>query len=148
MVDLVEKGVESDLNRPLPPCVKHKSNVDIFKLCGDICKDEDLFTKYNITKYADMFGLCVDEKYRQRGLATEMYKRGLDYLQRRGFKIVKCSFISPYTRRAGHNHGYKEFNRRYFHDCKDEEGNILNPNSDPTDFIDFGVFDLRNRVIE
>lgn len=98
-----------------------------------------------MTKYAEMFGLRTVEKYRQRGIATEMCRRGLDYLQATGFELVKCSFISPFTRRAGTKHGYKEFNRRFFHDCKDEEGNILNPDSDPTDFIDFGVFDLRSR---
>ncbi|ODM87947.1 Dopamine N-acetyltransferase [Orchesella cincta] len=146
MVDLVQKGVVTDLNG-IPP-FKDKKNIDIIDLCRDICKGWDLFEDFNITEYADMFGLVVDEKYRRRGLATEMYRRGLNYLQRRGIKIVKCSFTSPFTRRAGHKHGYTEKQRRFFHDCKNKEGEILNPNSDPANFFDFGYFDLRNREIQ
>ncbi|ODM88350.1 Dopamine N-acetyltransferase [Orchesella cincta] len=124
MVDLVEKELyRSQWAFPL----RTRKTLMFFELCGDICKGWDIFETFNITEYADMFGLTVDEKYRRRGLATEMYRRGLNYLQRRGIKIVKCSFISPFTRRAGHKHGYKEHQRRYFHDCKNKEGEILNP---------------------
>ncbi|ODM87222.1 hypothetical protein Ocin01_19460 [Orchesella cincta] len=65
MVDLVEKGVVSDLNGL--SLFKDKKNIDVFELCGDICKGWDIFETFNITEYADMFGLTVDEKYREEG---------------------------------------------------------------------------------
>lgn len=139
MVDLIVKDKPHDL-----PPMKHKTNENIMALNEDMCKHENLFEKYGITRYADMFGLCVNPKFREMGLATEMYKRGLSYLKARGFEIVKCGFISPYSRKAGLKHGYKEFTRRYFHECKDSQGNILNPNSDPSQYICFGVFILKS----
>jgi len=148
MVNLVEKDVPSDLTSAYPPYFKHKCNIEVFKHCVDMCKDENLFEKHNIKEYLEMFGLTVDEKYRRRGIAGELYRRGLNCFQKRGYKIVKCSFISPYTRRAGHKHGYNEFARRYFHDLKDDDGNILNPDSNPEEFLCYGIFDLRNREIQ
>lgn len=140
MVELTRKD---DPPAGLPP-FKHKCNVDSFLLSMEMCKDEDLFGKYGITEYADMFGLCVVSKYRQMGLASEMYTRGLNYLKKRGFKIVKCGFVSPYTRKAGLKHGYKEFASRKFIECRDPQGEIINPNANPEEFICFGIFDLRD----
>lgn len=140
MVDLVKKDTPSEL-----PPFKHKSNIDSFGFCGELCKNEDLFGKYDVAEYPDMFGLCTISKYRQRGLATEMYTRGLNCFKKRGFKIVKCGFVSPFTRKAGMKHGYKEFARCKFLDCRNPEGEIMNPNADPEGFICFGIFDLRDK---
>jgi len=147
IVDLVKRDAPSDLKSAFPPYFKHKNSKDVFKVCGDMNKDVNLFEQYSIPEYPEMFGLTVDEKYRQRGIAGEMYRRGLNYFQKKGYQIVKCSFISQYTRKAGHKNGYKEYVRRYFHDCKDDDGNILNPESDPNLFVCYGIYDLRNRQI-
>jgi ribosomal protein S18 acetylase RimI-like enzyme len=148
IVDLVQRDAPSDLKSSYPPYFKHKNSIDVFKLCGDVCKDVNLFEQYGISEYPEMFGLTVDPKYRMRGIAGELYQRGLNYFQKKGFPIVKCSFTSPYTRRAGIKRGYKEFARRNFHDCKDDQGKVLNPDSNPEEFLSYGIFDLRNRKIE
>ncbi|CAL8142339.1 unnamed protein product [Orchesella dallaii] len=141
MVDLARKDKTNDF-----PPMKHKANIESMQICEDLCKDEDLYGKYNITEFADMFGLTTTEDYRKRGLASEMYRRGLNFLKNRGFKIVKCGFVSPFTRKAGKRHGYKEFARCRFLDCRGSDGEILNPNADsgPDGYICFGIFDLRN----
>lgn len=141
MVDLVPKNRSQEL-----PPFRHKANIDSFRCCGEICKDLNLFEQFGVNEYPDMFGLCTVAKYRQLGLATEMYRRGLNFMKKRGYKVVKCSFISPFTRRAGYKHGYEECAKRKFSECKNQEGNVLNPNADPDDFICFGVFDLTKRL--
>ncbi|ODM93378.1 Dopamine N-acetyltransferase [Orchesella cincta] len=141
MVDHARKGKTADF-----PPMKHKANVESMEICEKLCENENLYEKYDITEYGDMFGLVTVSDYRQRGLAGEMYRRGLHFLKKRGFKIVKCGFVSPFTRRAGKKHGYKEFARRRFLECIGSDGKILNPNADdgPDGYICFGIFDLRD----
>ena len=72
--------------------------------------------------YAELLIASVDPEFRERGLATEMYRRTFNLLRSKGYKITESNFTSPITRKVATKFGFEELVRRYFKDYKDENG--------------------------
>jgi len=134
--------VKKDHPEP-PPTFKHKINQDMFNGLDELDAQCGIWEKYpHLDKYADFFGISVDPKYRQQGLCTELYKRAILWSKSRGLSIAKVSFSSPYSRKAGKKHGFRELGRMQCIDFKDEKGLPLNPTVDPLWYIDMGVLEF------
>lgn len=59
----------------------------IFGLLLSANHDVDLFTKYNVDKIFELRILCVDPKFRGRGLAKELFMRSEIIAEEYGFKV-------------------------------------------------------------
>jgi len=122
---------------------KYKINEDIYDHIVRVEHATNVFERYpEVYKIADMFGISVDPAYQKRGIATEIYKRALRLLKQKEFKVVLCGFLSPWSRKAAMNLGWKELVRVYHKDVMTSTGMPLVENADPEDYFDYGVFEL------
>jgi len=122
---------------------KCKHNEDIYDHIVRVEHATKVFERYpEVDKIADMFGISVDPAYQNQGIATEIYKRALILLKQKEFKVVRCGFLSPWSRKAATNLGWKELVRVYHKDVMTSAGTPLVENADPEDYLDYGVFEL------
>ena len=97
----------------------------------------NLFERFGVDHYGDFWVASVDPEFRQKGLATEMYRRSLALLKAKGYPVCKSVFSSPYTRRAVRNLGFEELDKMYMLDMKNEKGDA---------FFQIGRASCRERV--
>jgi len=88
----------------------------------DISKKGNIFDRYGVDHYAELLIASVDPEFRERGLATEMYRRTLTLLRSRGYPVAESCFTSPITRKVAAKFGFEELVRRYFKDFEDVNG--------------------------
>lgn len=96
-------------------------------------KEANVFERYGVNEYAALLVSSTHPKFRNQGLATEMYKRTLTLLKAEGVKVVKSTFTSPYSRAAVKRLGFEELCRVNWRDVKDKEGNFVFDHSQLTD---------------
>lgn len=82
---------------------------------------------FDISHCAKLLLTSISREYRQNGLGTEMYKRSIEFLRRKGFGMVKGSFCYPETINIVDKLGFQELARLYIKDFRDENGICLFP---------------------
>jgi predicted GNAT family acetyltransferase len=87
------------------------------------------------SNYAEIFITAVPNKFGGHGIATEMYRRSLEYLKAKGFKTVKSGFSSPGTRKIGAKLGFDEIGRLYYKAHTKENGEKSFPTAGDEDFM-------------
>jgi len=100
------------------------------RMCQIMDEEANIFEAFDLTEYADFFVASTAKKYRQRGLAQELYKRSLAFLKAEGFKLAKSLFTSPHTRKAVTNLQFKELSRINYTDVILEDGDKVFCDSD------------------
>lgn len=70
-------------------------------------KQFDVFAAYNVDKYLTAHGLCVDPRYRGRGIATEILKARVPILKGLGLKVTSTLFSAIGSQTAAKNAGFK-----------------------------------------
>lgn len=99
-------------------------------LCHKAC---DPFQHYGVTEFANFFVASTATKYRNQGIATELYKRSFSFLAAEGFTMVKSVFTSPYSRAAAMKLGFEEVHRLYFKDVMNPDGKPMFSQCELTD---------------
>lgn len=94
----------------------------LVQICDKAC---NVFEHYNINEYAEFFVASTAPKYRNQGLAKELYRRSLIFLAAEGFKMAKSIFTSPYSRAAARRLGFEEVYRIHYRDILDDDGNPI-----------------------
>lgn len=59
----------------------------IFSMLYDLNQSLNLFERYNVTSIFECRILSVDNRYRGKGLANELFKMSLDIASKAGFKV-------------------------------------------------------------
>ncbi|CAG7833343.1 unnamed protein product [Allacma fusca] len=107
----------------------------IFNFLDSAQKTINIFEEYGLDEYADFAMASVAREFRGEGLATELYERSLKLLRHLGFKLVKSTFTSPYTRKIGTKYGFEELARKYFRELQNTRGDYLCPNADDNEYV-------------
>lgn len=68
----------------------------------------DVFNHYKVDHYLNGFGLCVDEAYRGRGIATALLKARAPLLKCLGLNVTSTIFTSIGSQKAAVSAGYEE----------------------------------------
>lgn len=63
---------------------------------------------FNVGKYLGAIGLCVNRKYRSRGIATEMLKARIGVMQSLNLSLTACTFTSLGAQKAAKRAGYQD----------------------------------------
>ena len=71
-------------------------------------KQFDVYAAYKVDKYLTAYGLCVDPKYRGRGIATEMLKARVPILKGLGLKVTSTAFSAIGSQTAAKNAGFED----------------------------------------
>ncbi len=100
---------------------------DVFLNSIDITEEQKLsiFQQFGISQYAELFITATSPKYRNQGLSMELYTRSLTFLKAKGFKLVKCIFTNPSTRKSGVKLGFNEFYKIDYRSLKDKNGSYV-----------------------
>ncbi len=88
-------------------------------LCHKAC---DPFEYYNVKEFANFFVASTATKFRNQGIASELYKRSFAFLAAEGFVMVKSVFTSPFSRSAALKLGFEELYRLDYKDAIDTNG--------------------------
>jgi len=125
------------------PEFEHSHNKKMYDYMTSMAAKCDIFKRYpEIDKYADLFGISINPEYRQQGIATETYRRCLILLKKRGFQVVRCGFISRFSRRAAYKFGCFQVVKEMCTEARAHDGSLLNPNADPEDYKEYCIFEL------
>jgi Predicted acetyltransferase len=66
----------------------------IFSMLYDLNQSLNLFSRYDVTSIFECRILSVDNNYRGRGLANELFKLSIDIASKAGFKVSYfCDFL-------------------------------------------------------
>lgn len=76
---------------------------------------------YNVSIFPELAILSVDKEFRGKGLATELYRRGITQLTGDGHSLIYSEFSNPLSRKVGERVGFKEESRFYFKDFKHKD---------------------------
>ncbi len=109
-----------DLGIPPPP-----STNSVRRFLSRIENEYNLYERFGVTQYVDIFIASVNRDYRGQGLATEMYRRAIEIIRQNGVTVFKCLVTSPFTRKITENLGFIELGSWKFSEAKDEDGNAL-----------------------
>lgn len=123
----------------LKPGFTHEEKVweVYFGLVVDETIRADVFGKYGVDSYLSAYGMCVDRRYRNRGIATEMLKARCPILEMLGLKVTATIFTVHGTQKAAlkagwedvHVRSYAEINKQYpefdFSNIKVENSKIM-----------------------
>ncbi|XP_021968251.1 uncharacterized protein LOC110863290 isoform X2 [Folsomia candida] len=90
----------------------------------------DMYNRYGVDTYADIFILSVSQDFTGHGLGTELLRRAISWISEMGYQVVQAAFTNPASRRIGEKFGFVEVSRRYLVDAKDDKGNKTMPNAD------------------
>jgi len=90
----------------------------------DIPKDvrNAMYSKWNVTDYAEMFIASTNPTYRNQGLSTELFSRAVQFLHAEGFDFIECIFTSATTRRMATKLGFQHYHKILYKDLRDEAG--------------------------
>jgi GNAT superfamily N-acetyltransferase len=105
--------VKSKFDKPTPP-----SDDESFRILNEsldyIEMKSNIYEHYNVDHYVSAAGLCVDENYRGRGIATEILKTRAALLRAIGLKVTSAVFSTIGGQKAAHAAGYEEnFSTQY-----------------------------------
>ncbi|XP_074033287.1 arylalkylamine N-acetyltransferase-like 7 isoform X3 [Leptinotarsa decemlineata] len=117
----------------------------VFGLLNNVNKDLDLFTKYNVEKIFELRILSVDDKYRGRGLAKELFSRSEMIAKEYGFELMKVDATSFYTQKISESFGFTTEVCIKYGDYCDEEGQKIYDTKSPHDFYKVMVKHLASR---
>ncbi|KAG5879467.1 Dopamine N-acetyltransferase, partial [Gonioctena quinquepunctata] len=106
----------------------------IFGLLLNVNKELDLFTKYNVDGIFDLRILSVDNKYRGRGLAKELFARSEKIAQENGLELIKVDATSFFTQKVCENFGLTTSKSVRYADYLDENGHKMYDTKAPHDF--------------
>jgi len=87
----------------------------------------DIYEKYGIGQYGEVFIASVSRNYRGQGLATELYRRSFSIFRKNGDKFIKCLVTNPGTRKVVASLKFEELGSWKFSEATDEDGNLLIP---------------------
>jgi len=85
----------------------------------------NVFEKFSLEQYGELFVVSVNRDYRGQGLATELFQRSYDIFRKNGDTIIKCTATSPITRKLCSNLGFVEMGSWKFSEIKDGAGNPI-----------------------
>lgn len=71
----------------------------IFSMLYDLNQSLNLFERYNVTSIFECRILSVDNRYRGKGLANELFKLSLDIASKAGFKVFKVDATGVFSQR-------------------------------------------------
>lgn len=75
----------------------------------DFCaKQFDVCKHFSVDRYLTAYGLCVDLEYRGRGIATEMLKARVPFMQTYGLQVTANSFTGIGSQVAAKKAGYQD----------------------------------------
>ncbi|CAG9823042.1 unnamed protein product [Phaedon cochleariae] len=118
----------------------------IFGLLNTTNKELDLFSKYGVDKIFDLRILSVDNKYRGRGLAKELFARSELIAEENDFKLLKVDATSLFTQRICESFGLTVEKTVRYHDFHDENGRKIYDTESPHDFYKVMVKRLPSTV--
>lgn len=101
-----------------------------------------MFEKYGVEFVVWNFMVAVSSKHRNRGLASELYKRVVELLRSKKFPLAFSIFTSPFSRRAAQKVGFVEIDRAYFNELRNETGELVVPKGTEYDFASVMVLEL------
>ena len=93
----------------------------------------NVFKMFGVSRCAELLLTCVDRKYRNQGLGTEMFRRSLSMLKQRGFPMAKGIFSSPISRRIGEKIGFEELARSYLCEFRENPHESVHFNNETGD---------------
>lgn len=101
----------------------------------DLTKDQKthIFKKFGISEYAELLIVATSPKFRKQGLSMELYNRSLNFLTAEGFKLAKCVFTSPTTRRQALSLGFDEYLKIDYRCLKHRNGSRVFADNDLRD---------------
>lgn len=67
----------------------------------------DTFVEYNVDKYMSSIALCVDRRYRGRGIGDHFLTSRKAMCQEFGIKLTQSSFTSDHSNANADKAGYK-----------------------------------------
>lgn len=107
--------------------------------------DLDIFEMFNVESYLSAVGLCVDKKYRSRGIATEMLRARINLLKYLNLTVTASTFTSSGAQKAATNAGYREIYSESYENInkKFTKFNFTNVSSK---FFKISAFDLKLQV--
>ncbi len=127
--------VKKNENPDCPPLSLSSTSI-VIDFLTKASLEADIFSAYpDIDLYADFFMTTTDAQFRGQGLASEMYKRAIKFLQKKKFPLCKSVLTSPFTQKACKNLQFTEHAKLFLKDYKDSEGNPYFPNANPDQFI-------------
>jgi GNAT superfamily N-acetyltransferase len=71
-------------------------------------KQFNVFEKFDVNEYLIAYGLCVDDSYRGRGIATEMLKSRRSMLEDLGLRVTTTAFTGIGSQKAALKADYQE----------------------------------------
>lgn len=101
-----------------------------------------MFERYGVEFVVWNFLVAVNEKHRNKGLASEMYSRIVRLLKHKKFPLAFSIFTSPFSRRAAQKVGFLEIDRLYFEELRHENGEIAVPAATADDFASVMVLQM------
>jgi len=95
----------------------------IHKFLDELEKAADIHKGLGIPSFAEFFLVSTDRRFRQQGLAKELYERSIKFLKAEGFKHAMVVTTSPHTKRSTEKLGFDIITRKEYSEFKDFEGN-------------------------
>ncbi|CAL8091599.1 unnamed protein product [Orchesella dallaii] len=112
---------------------KSLASKNLYQMCEIALEKGNIYERYGITEYADFLVASCATKYRNQGLAKELYRRSMELFKVEGIKLAKSVFTSPFSRAAVKRLGFEEICRVDYKTMKDKDGN---PVFDPSQLTD------------
>jgi len=93
-----------------------------------------LFERFGVDKIAWNFVASTGRRYRQQGLASELYQRMIHLLKGQAIPVVFSYYISPFSRRLAEKSGLIELARSEFSKVRDENGTLYLPEASQDEY--------------
>merc|ERR1719204_897844 len=73
-------------------------------------------------EYAHWVGIAVDGAFGRRGIATELYRRNVELLRKKGFKGAVAETASAFSEKAAEKNGFSRFSATEYATYETEAG--------------------------